>query len=556
MRRVLTYAGTGWLLSLLWAAMPLAATPQTLTAPQGVAGADLFTASKNCIACHNGLTTPDGKDVSIGIAWRATMMANSARDPYWQASVRRETIDHPTAGAAIEDECSICHMPMSHTAAHASGGTGQVFAHLPARSAAGRSVAPADPMSELALDGVSCALCHQITPKNLGTPASYTGGYVIDTSIPPEQRPIYGPYPIDAGLRRIMHSVTGFEQTEGAHIRQAELCATCHTLITKALGPDGEEIGRLPEQVPFQEWQHSRYASEQSCQDCHMPAMGQPTPIASVLGQPREGAKQHTFVGGNFFILRMLNRFRAELGVAAEQHEMEASAAGTLDHLRASAAHLTIDRAAMQGGRLVVDVTVENLTGHKLPTAYPSRRAWIHLTVRDASGTDVFSSGAVSPSGAIAGNDNDANPLAFEPHYRQITSADQVQIYESILGDSSGAVTTGLLKAVRYLKDNRVLPHGFDKATAEPDIAVHGDAAADQNFVGGTDSVQYSVDVAGAQGALTVTAELLYEPIGFRWADNLRPYKADEPARFAGYYDSMAGGTAAPLARATSTVAR
>ena len=30
------------------------------------------------------------------------MMANSAKDPYWQAGVRREVMDHPQAQAAIE----------------------------------------------------------------------------------------------------------------------------------------------------------------------------------------------------------------------------------------------------------------------------------------------------------------------------------------------------------------------------------------------------------------------------------------------------------------------
>ena len=39
------------------------------------------TSRDNCMACHNGLTTSAGEDISIGTAWRATMMANSARDP-------------------------------------------------------------------------------------------------------------------------------------------------------------------------------------------------------------------------------------------------------------------------------------------------------------------------------------------------------------------------------------------------------------------------------------------------------------------------------------------
>src|SRR5262245_47520787 len=74
---------------------------------------DLFQTSDRCFACHNGLSTAAGEDISIGFGWRPTLMANSARDPYWQAGVRRETIDHPEAKKDIEDECSKCHMPMA-----------------------------------------------------------------------------------------------------------------------------------------------------------------------------------------------------------------------------------------------------------------------------------------------------------------------------------------------------------------------------------------------------------------------------------------------------------
>ena len=59
--------------------------------------------------------------MSIGFAWRPTMMANSARDPYWQSGVRRETIDHPQAVKEIQDECSKCHMPMARYEANANG---------------------------------------------------------------------------------------------------------------------------------------------------------------------------------------------------------------------------------------------------------------------------------------------------------------------------------------------------------------------------------------------------------------------------------------------------
>jgi hypothetical protein len=50
------------------------------------------------------------------------------------------------------------------------------------------------------------------------------------------------------------------------------------------------------------------------------------TRIASVMGEQREGLARHLFVGGNAFVLRILNRFRAELGVAASSPELEATA--------------------------------------------------------------------------------------------------------------------------------------------------------------------------------------------------------------------------------------
>src|SRR5437879_12576883 len=73
-----------------------------------------FHTSDRCVACHNGLKTQAGSDISIGFDWRASMMANSSRDPYWQASVRRESIDHPESKSRIEDECSVCDMPIIH----------------------------------------------------------------------------------------------------------------------------------------------------------------------------------------------------------------------------------------------------------------------------------------------------------------------------------------------------------------------------------------------------------------------------------------------------------
>lgn len=475
------------------------------------------------------------------------MMANSSRDPYWQAAVRREALDHPAAREEIEHECSICHMPMANTQARAKGHKGATFAHLPVGTVT-------TPEALLAADGVSCSVCHQIRPDGFGTPASFTGGYVIDTTASATPRPMFGPFEVDAGRAAVMRSVTGVVPAEGAHVRQSELCATCHTLFTKALGRNGEVVGQLPEQVPYLEWRHSAFRTERSCQSCHMPAVEEEMAIASVLGEPRKGLARHTFRGGNAFMLRMLNRYRAELGVQALPQELEGAVRATVQQLQHDTARLTVERAERSGNRLVVEVAVENLSGHKLPTGYPSRRVWLHVIVRSDDGRVVFESGRLEPSGAITANDNDRDPLLFEPHYTEIRRADDVQIYESIMVDQAGAVTTGLLTGLRFTKDNRLLPRGFDKTAAAPDIAVMGAAVEDRDFTGGGDRVRYVLDVGGATGPLTVEATLRFQPIAFRWAKNLQAYDAPEPRRFVTLFDSMASVSSDQLARAATTV--
>ncbi len=522
------------------AAVAIAAQPEPHAA-------EVFERSDQCMACHNGLRTPSGEDVSIGVAWRASMMANSARDPYWQAAVRREVIDHPKAAGAIEDECATCHMPMARTEAKLAGGEGRVFAHLPINGESGR-------VDRLAHDGVACSLCHQITDRNFGRRESFTGGYAVSPVGVSAPRPMFGPFQVERGISTIMRSATGFQPTEAAHVRQSELCATCHTLVTKALGPNGEVIGELPEQMPFLEWQHSAYAGERrSCQSCHMPTVEEDTAIASVLGAPRKGFARHTFVGGNFFMQRMLNRYRDELGVTVPSPELDAAAEATAVNLATATATLTVD-ARMVQDRLIADVTVENLTGHKLPTGYPSRRAWLHVVVRDHSGRIVFESGAMNQRGVIEGNDNDADPSAVEPHHVEIRDRDQVQIFESVMRDRAGRPTTGLLTATGYAKDNRLLPRGFEKGTADPWIAVTGEAASDADFSGGGDRVRYSIDSAGWQRPIRIEAALQFQVIGFRWADNLRSYTSVETSRFVRYYESMASGSSQVLARASTAV--
>lgn len=505
-----------------------------------------FRTSETCMNCHNNLKTARGEDISIGKLWGASIMANAARDPYWLGSVRRETADHPESSAAIQNDCATCHEPLQHLRDKSEGHETAVFKYLPFHAGSDQDAAAAE--------GVTCNVCHQIEPAGLGTPATYNGNFAV--AAPGTQpRPSFGPYAVDAKRITPVHTmVAGYAPMQSDHIRDASLCGSCHTLYTTTLGPGGKEVGRLPEQMTYLEWQHSSYNGKQTCQECHMPAVTGPVEVASLLGTPRDGVHRHTFVGANFLMQSMLGAHHDELAVAAPAADLKAATAQTTTFLQSQAARVTVESAQPDGGELAFAVRVENLTGHKLPTAFPSRRAWLHVVVTAANGNAIFESGKLNADGSIAGNANDADPTRYSPHYTRITQPDQVEIFEPILGDAEDHVTTGLLTATHYLKDNRVLPAGFDEKTASPDIAVYGKAADDPDFAAGSATTHYGIAINGAAGPFHVTAELVYQPVGYRWAHNLAPYKGDEPQRFVHYFDESAAHSAVVLAHAEATI--
>jgi hypothetical protein len=487
-----------------------------------------FLASGACAVCHENLLDDSGADVSLGTAWRSTMMANSARDPYWQASLRAEVEAHPELRESIEELCTRCHMPMAHFTASVRDEATAVLD--------GGFLDPSNELHAFAMDGVSCAVCHQIREEGLGLPESYTGGYSIDSELPDGQRLSFGPYSIEENQASIMQAGSGHIPTQGLHVTTSEMCATCHTLYTPYVDALGQPAGEFPEQVTYLEWFYSSYRRTDTCQECHMPDASGGVRVANSSVNPRSPFAQHTFEGANAYMLRVLERFGAELGATASPTQFAEARQRAETLLGEATAQLTFDEVTLSGVHLSAEVVLENLAGHKFPSAFPSRRAWLHLTVTDSSGQVIFESGAFGDDGAIVANDNDTDPTSYEPHYRAIVNPEQVQIYETILRDSEGAVTTQLLRAAGYLKDNRLLPWGFEKSAPYEDIAVRGEARDDQNFLEGGDRVLYDINLGGsAGGPYTLKAELLFQSVSYRWMENLRGVPGEEIERFLGY---------------------
>lgn len=450
-----------------------------------------FPSAETCRRCHAVLPAPETATNAVSAypsphtLWSGTMMAHASRDPYWKARVRWEAAQMPGAEAVIEDHCLRCHAPA------------QQYAQRPGKLRL-------DQVAGVGLEGVTCTVCHQIQPANLGRPETFSANFRIGA-----EGIIYGPHADPFSMP--MRMMAGVTPRESKHILESALCATCHTVVTESRRPDGVERGEFVEQGPFLEWRESDYArNEISCQACHLPllrdAAGEPVPqyIAhNPMGRffpptrPRTPFGQHVFLGGNFQVAALLGLERT-----AERARQNLSRAVDLTAT-----------AEFRGGTLAADVTVLNLTGHKLPTGFPSRRLWLHLTARDAAGKVVFESGAWDGvRGEISGS------AGFETHYTVITGPRQTQIYEAEYADEAGRPTLSLTRAAAHRKDNRILPSGFAAAGAPPAIRPEG-VTGDPDFGDGRDTTAYRIPVGGRPA--TVEIEVLFQNIKSRDAQAL-----------------------------------
>jgi hypothetical protein len=219
-------------------------------------------------------------------------------------------------------------------------------------------------------------------------------------------------------------------------------------------------------------------------------------------------------------MLDVLSRYRDELELTSSAEQLALTKKRTDHQLQSQTAIIRITDLHADAKILTVGVQVQNKTGHKFPAGFPSRRAWVHLLVTDEDGLVLFESGKPSSVGAIIGNDADSDPTLYERHFSIIQDPGEVQIYEVVMGDLKGEVTYTLLEASDRIKDNRLLPVGFSKTGAREDIQVIGDALEDENFLGGSDALDYVIPLGGADPPYLIRAELLYQSVSHAfWRD-------------------------------------
>jgi len=534
---------------------------------------DTFLTSNQCWGCHSAVAhvaqgldshgsmvsrdgefTPGKKgfaDVSPYGEWSVSMMGLAGRDPVFRAQ-REWEADHRSGCAKdITDLCYKCH-----------GAAGQHQLHMDAPSRqfehAMVNALPDTPdgkYGSLARDGITCTVCHQISAKDLGTPASYTGNWT-----PTAPGDLQGPFAADVRVDPMERALGKTPSGEGGRdrvMKSSALCGSCHAvrLPVRKVGSCADDRF-VYEQATFLEWRDSVYrknddfvkdeghdgSAPKRCQDCHMPkefgavdlqkkmASVEDTdfPTANLPGVPdlhvgvnivdRKPFSRHQLNGINLFTLSMFAQAPRVLGLA--DYDYMSNQFGEPTRLQMATAlrsgrsfadtSATIDIGAPQvrDGALEFAVTVTNKAGHKLPSGVAFRRALLEVAVEDASGGVLWASGRTNGAGAIVGHDgsvlaSELDATVYEPHHRVITREDEAQIYEERTLDSSHQLTTSFLGIYESIKDNRLLPQGW-KSHFEPTME-NGAVPDGLEPHGVDDDAEYPKDGSPACGCDVVT---------------------------------------------------
>ncbi len=492
----------------------------------------LFANASRCVGCHGkdtlGLALVDleGQDVNMYDDWSATLMANSAKDPFWRAKVSHEVTTNPAHKLGLETKCTSCHAPMGHFTAVMRGAEHYTMDDLL--------------QDTTGLDGVSCGACHQIKEEKLGK--LFSGEILYDTN-----RVIFGPY--EEPFLPPMTTFVGFQPAYVPYMGDAGMCASCHTLVTETVDLDGEYTGgTFVEQATYHEWLNSKFAVENiTCQSCHMPQITDPVVISSnyLFLEGRTPYGLHELAGGNVHMLEIMKEYREALDITATPENFDETIDATLKMLQSKTLDLSIQKVEVLEDSLLVELKLFNKAGHKFPSGFPSRKTFVEFLLIDSETQDtLFHSGKIDEDYTLPQED-----YPYEPHYSTIQSEDEVQIYELVLGDVNGDITTVLERADEGLKDNRLPPEGFTTDHEVYDTTlILGEALNDNDFNydfdlnqegSGADIVKYKVNLKGFAGMVQCIAKVHYQSIPPRWLDEIFDLSTPEIDTFKNMYESI-----------------
>ena len=534
-----------------------------------------FVTSDQCTGCHDATGTiepttvdeprmlwPDALanpmvNVSPNGEWRFSMMGLSGRDPIFFSQLNSENSLHPkledhpkNARPFVQDLCLSCHGVMGERQFKMD--TGGLFTrdHL---------LDPHSPYGALGRDGVSCAACHHIAADGLGKSETFTAKFHLG---PVDE--IYGPFH-DNVQTVSMKNALGVtpKATEKNQIESSNLCGSCHTIVLPVYDKAGRRVTRggqpatFYEQTTYLEWLNSSF-TDQSCQSCHMPNnyKGNPlsykianiedntfppveyrTPDNDIALTKRDEYHRHTLLGINIFGLEMFKQFRSELGLYQQDPMLrnpdntipgiDTAIASSLESATQKTAEVRVQSFTREANRLVADVQVTNLAGHSFPSGVGFRRAFLDFEILDDQNHVLWESGRSNDSGVIV--DGHGLPLEtefflpwqqrFQTHHwlkNPIRREDQVQIYEELVRNPEGFLTTSFISLDHKVKDNRLQPHGWSSSGPYANDTGPVGTGDDPNYKDGSGSsvVRYEIPLDGKTShAANVRVTLYYQSI-------------------------------------------
>jgi hypothetical protein len=489
---------------------------------------EYFIHSYNCTGCHGYDSLQqynidaNGNDVNLVDDWKSTMMALSAKDPFWRAKVSHEILVNPGISMEIQNKCTSCHAPMGHYNAIFNGASHYTLNDLYNDS--------------LGLDGVACVACHTIGTDGLGS--SFSGHIPYDTLFQ-----IYGPF-LDP-LTGPMQLYTGYTPVHSNHVSQGKFCSPCHTLITESVDLSGVPTGKsFVEQATYHEWVNSNYFQDEiSCQRCHMPKIEDSVQIANQFFgiDYRSPFNLHTFQGSNAFMLKLMKENKVALNVDVPDANFDSSIAVTIKTLQQQTLEIDLLMDVVESDTAYFSVKLTNKAGHKFPSGYPSRRAVLQFLLIGQGNDTLFASGLFDQDFEV----QHINP-SFEPHHDVIADDNRSQIYEMVMGDVNGDKTTVLMRADTMLKDNRLTPQGFTTTSTVYDTTriILGTPDDDFNLFpngnegSGTDITQYRVPLNGYSQPFAVFAKVYYQAVPPGYLTEMFSHSSAEIDQFKNMYNA------------------
>ena len=513
-----------------------------------------------CASCHQ---TPNVWDAYMG-----TMMANAGRDPIFLSafSIACDDMDFLQANnlshvgkEAVADLCIRCHSPTAwHGGRAGVEGDGVTDAY---------KMSVFDETLSLDREGIVCEVCHRAQTY---TP-TIAPGFSLDPARPENGQLVYthtttklGPFPgtlqttylggttaygalipghiennapavpdIPPGTGSAVSPAHGTEQ--GTFIRDAHLCGSCHN-VTNPLNGVGE-------QRTFTEWERSDYGNPLSpdyktCQECHMQETPGFSQACNLLGldptygqyaKQRQDLPRHRFAGANGWVPQLFkilypnvdapwtngqNFTTGGFTIPASRNSKWDDVTNEVQGTLARAAEVNLAAGEPVAGTISAQVTIENKTGHKLPTGYPEgRRMWIQLQAFDANDTPFFQTGMLDLNGELI---HDAN----------------LKVYEMLMGMDYPSLGINRQESFHLvlnntiIKDNRILPKGMVQLPGirgadsfDPVTAPFGGLYPNGHSI---DTTNYSIAVPpGTQRPIKVKATVFHQISSFSYVDFL-----------------------------------